>query len=92
MTSNKRILLKEIPKGKLSEDHFEQQSITEMFTAKYPGVIGNSIAVSAFAIESGESAASSNTASAWASWEYADRFDAIPGTSTWASNQSEGNR
>ena len=71
-----------------NEDHFESQSLEEMFIAKYPGKMGNSIAVSAFAIESGESAASSTTASNWASWEYADKFDAIPGTSGWAANQS----
>ena len=71
-----------------NEDHWEQQSLDEMFTAKYPGAIGNSLAISAFAIESGESAASAGTAANWAAWEYADKFDAIPGTSTWASNQS----
>ena len=71
-----------------NEDHWEQQSLEEMFTAKYPGGMGNSLAISAFAIESGESAASAGTAANWAAWEYADKFDAIPGTSTWASNKS----
>ena len=50
--------------------------------------MGNSIAVSAFAIQSGESATSSVTNSLWSGWEYAGQFDAIPGTSGWASNQS----
>ena len=71
-----------------NEDHFEQQALAEMFVAKYPGAMGNSLSISAFAIESGESAASSNTAASWAGWEYADKFDAIPGTSDWASKQS----
>lgn len=71
-----------------NEDHFESQALAEMFTAKYPGVLGNSIAVSAFAIQSGESATSSVTNTLWSGWEYAGQFDAIPGTSGWASNQS----
>ena len=71
-----------------NEDHFEAQALSEMFVAKYPGVLGNSIAVSAFAIQSGESATSSVTNSLWSGWEYAGQFDAIPGTSGWASNQS----
>ena len=50
-----------------NEDHFESQALSEMFVAKYPGVLGNSIAVSAFAIQSGESATSSVTNSLW-SW------------------------
>lgn len=70
-----------------NEDHFEQQSGLDMFVAKYPGELGNSLAVSIFAIESGESAASSNTATNWAAWDYADKFDAIPGTSDWATKR-----
>jgi len=70
-----------------NEDDFERQSISDMFVAKYPGELGNSLKVSMFAIESGESAGSVNTANHWRSWEYSDRFDQIPGTSDWAENQ-----
>jgi phage tail sheath protein FI len=70
-----------------NEDHYEQQSGLDMFVAKYPGELGNSLAVSMFAIASGESAAHPNTITNWAAWDYADKFDAIPGTSDWASEQ-----
>jgi phage tail sheath protein FI len=67
-----------------NEDHFESQTLTDSFYAKYPGELGNSLAVEIFCIESGESAASSTTASYWESWTYADQFEDIPGTSQWA--------
>ena len=70
-----------------NEEHFEAQQINDMFIAKYPGLIGSSIKVAVFAIESGESAESANTITSWNDWEYADKFDAIPGTSEWAKNQ-----
>ena len=70
-----------------NEEHFEAQVISDMFIAKYPGLIGSSIKVAVFAIESGESAESVNTITSWNDWEYADKFDAIPGTSEWAKNQ-----
>jgi len=70
-----------------NEEHFEAQQINDMFIAKYPGLIGSSIKVAVFAIESGESAESANTITSWNEWEYADKFDAIPGTSEWAKNQ-----
>jgi hypothetical protein len=70
-----------------NEEDFESQSILHMFVAKYPGLVGSSIKVAMFAIESGESAESANTIVAWDNWEYADKFDAIPGTSEWAKNQ-----
>ena len=41
-----------------NEDHFEGQVLSDMFIAKYPGELGNSLKVSMFAIESGESASS----------------------------------
>ena len=34
-----------------NEDDFERQSISDMFVAKYPGELGNSLKVSMFAIE-----------------------------------------
>jgi len=70
-----------------NEEDFESQSILHMFIAKYPGLVGSSLKVAMFAIESGESAESANTITAWENWEYADKFDAIPGTSEWAKNQ-----
>ena len=70
-----------------NEDHFEGQVLSDMFIAKYPGELGNSLKVSMFAIESGESAGSAQTATYWDSWTYADKFDQIPGTSDWAQNQ-----
>ena len=70
-----------------NENDFESQTISDMFIAKYPGELGNSLAVSIFAIESGESAGSATTISEFNSWTYADRFDGTPGTSTWASQQ-----
>jgi len=71
-----------------NEDNWESQSLSEMFVAKYPGAMGNSIAVSMFAIESGESAGSGATATYWSNWTYADKFEGIPGTSGWASDLS----
>ena len=71
-----------------NEAHFDRQTITDnMWVAKYPGDIGNSLKVSSFFIEGGESAGSTNTATYWSNWTYADRFDAIPGTSDWATKQ-----
>lgn len=70
-----------------NEEDFERSNPTDMFLAKYPGELGNSLAVSIFAIESGESAGSATTIAEFNSWEYADKFDAIPGTSTWAGDQ-----
>ena len=70
-----------------NEDHFEGQVLSDMFIAKYPGELGNSLKVSMFAIESGESASSAQTETYWENWTYADKFDAIPGTSEWAQNQ-----
>jgi len=71
-----------------NEDNWESQALSEMFVAKYPGAMGNSIAVSMFAIESGESAGSGATATYWSNWTYADKFEGIPGTSGWASDLS----
>jgi hypothetical protein len=70
-----------------NEEHFESQTVLDMFVAKYPGLLGSSIKVAVFAIESGESASTANSITAWENWEYADKFDAIPGTSEWAKNQ-----
>lgn len=58
---------------------------TEMFTAKYPGALGNSLAVSIFSNASGDSASSAQTATNFAAWQWKDKFDGVPGTSQWAS-------
>ena len=70
-----------------NETAWERSTPTEMFVAKYPGELGNSLAVSIFAIESGESAGSATTISEFNSWSYGDKFDGVPGTSTWATQQ-----
>ena len=71
-----------------NEQKWDQSTPTEMFVAKYPGALGNSLAVSIFAIESGESASSATTITKFNGWDYADNFDGVPGTSTWAQNQT----
>jgi len=75
--------------GELIENEgvWERSAQTKMFVAKYPGDIGNSLAVSIFSIQSGESAGSASTISNFDAWSYGDKFDGVPGTSTWASNQ-----
>jgi phage tail sheath protein FI len=67
-----------------NEKHFEQQDIDEMFLAKYPGEIGNSLAVKIFSRAAGTS--DSQHAQNWENWDYRDRFDNAPGTSVWAEN------
>jgi phage tail sheath protein FI len=70
-----------------NEDTWERASAPDMFVAKYPGELGNSLAVSIFAIESGESASSATTISEFNTWDYNDNFDGTPGTSSWAQSQ-----
>jgi len=70
-----------------NEADFERSTPVDMFIAKYPGELGNSLKVSLFAIRSGESAGSATTISNFNSWSYSDRFDGVPGTSDWATNQ-----
>ena len=71
-----------------NEQSFERSTPSDMFVAKYPGQLGNSLAVSIFAIESGESASSATTISEFNSWDYAGNFDGTPGTSQWAQQQA----
>jgi len=70
-----------------NEDHWERQVTDEMFVAKYPGDLGNSLAVSVFSVEAGDSASSSNHKNNFLNWTYNDLFDDVPGTSTWVENQ-----
>jgi hypothetical protein len=67
-------------------DHWEQQSISNMFVAKYPGAMGNGIAVDIFARRSGQN--DTLTESQFDGWDYADKFDTYPGTSDWATKQN----
>jgi len=71
-----------------NDKSWEGISTTETFVGKYPGSLGNSLSVSIFAIESGSNDSASATLDNWVSWPYANRFDGIPGTSTWARQQS----
>jgi hypothetical protein len=48
-----------------------------VFAARYPGDLGNSLKVSYWA---------SANATAYASWDYRDEFNGVPGTSKWTSN------
>ncbi|MEK9696695.1 MAG: hypothetical protein VW270_13110, partial [Candidatus Poseidoniales archaeon] len=68
----------------MNEKHFEQQDIDEMFLAKYPGELGNSLSVKTFARPAGVSDVQYDQL--WEDWDYADRFDEAPGTSVWAEN------
>jgi phage tail sheath protein FI len=62
-----------------NREAFDAVTFTDAFAvAKYAGELGNSISVSLCAADS----------VSFASWEYADRFDAAPGTSTYVSNLS----
>lgn len=63
----------------------QQSSIINSFTAKYPGEIGSSLAVSMFHGSAGDTA--SNTDSDFRSWTYGVQFDGPTGTSNWLENQ-----
>ncbi len=61
------------------ESTFEGQTDLQ-WVSKYPGKLGNSIAVSVFASESDQTANETN----WDAWPYREQFDSRPGTSAWA--------
>ena len=62
-----------------NREAFDDITFTDAFAvAKYAGELGNSISVSLCAADS----------VSFASWEYADRFDAAPGTSSYVANLS----
>ena len=63
----------------------QQSSIINSFTAKYPGEIGSSLAVSMFHGSAGDTEA--NTDSDFRSWTYGVQFDGATGTSNWLENQ-----
>ena len=70
-----------------NDEQWETSTSSEMFIAKYPGVLGNSLKVSIFSIQSGDSANSTETVNNFNAWAYNDNFDAQPGTSSWASEK-----
>jgi phage tail sheath protein FI len=63
---------------------WENTVSTEMFTAKYPGVLGNSLSVSIFSIANADSVGSAATVTNFNAWQWRDKFDGIPSTSDWA--------
>lgn len=58
-----------------------------MWVAKFPGELGNSIAVSICA----KSDSDSDGTTSFAAWDYTSSFDAAPGTSQWASDRNASN-
>lgn len=66
----------------------QYETITNSFTAKYPGKMGNTLSVSLFAA-SGVGGRDSARAvdSDFLTWDYNERFDNSPGTSNWVLNQ-----
>lgn len=65
------------------------QGASGNWIAKYPGELGNSLAVSIFAVADGDSAGDYSTTEAnFAAWDYAAEFAASPTTSLWAADQS----
>lgn len=78
-----------------NEDDFNIQKATLAngnsgnWIAKYPGELGNSLAVSIFAVADGDSAGDyTTTESNFSNWDYSADFDAAPATSGWADGQS----
>jgi len=71
---------------------FEQNTYSSngYWIARYPGTLGNSLAVKIFHLTSGESAGHVNAVADWAAWDYANKFDQITGTSYWATNIAPG--
>ena len=63
------------------------------FFARYPGAKGNSIEVQVCGSRTVSSTTSGYTADGrdWATWEYAEEFDAQPGTSTFVANKGGSN-
>jgi hypothetical protein len=71
-----------------NEKHFEDQTFSGLnFAAKYPGELGNSLKVSFFGVEDGDSTGSANHLNNFLNWDYQDKFDGVTGTSEWATNQ-----
>ena len=71
-----------------NENHFEEQTLSSNFVAKYPGEMGNSLTVHYFGVSDGDSVGSAGHKNKFLNWEYQDRFDDVPGTSEWASKQA----
>ena len=67
-----------------NDQEFETSTTEEMFIAKYPGALGNSLKVSMFAMGSGESAESPSHITKFENWNYSNFFDGRTKTSVWA--------
>ena len=67
-----------------NETHFEGQTLSSPWIAKYPGDLGNSISVHWFGIGNGDSEGSAAHRNAFLNWKYQENFDDVPRTSLWA--------
>ena len=72
-----------------NEKVWESITSTEMFTAKYPGALGNSLGISIFCLVDNDSAKSAQTVTNFYSWRWSESFDTTPGTSDWAESQPQ---
>jgi len=70
-----------------NKKHYDTLTLTDedgRWIAKYPGALGNSLAVSIFARTDSDGATTDSTN--FSTWSYASSFDGLPGTSDWAAN------
>ena len=65
----------------------QSETITNSFTAKYPGKMGNTLSVSLFAASGSGRDSARAVDSDFLTWDYNERFDNSPGTSNWVLNQ-----
>ena len=72
-----------------NKSHFEgqQSSLAAGFIAKYPGEMGNSLAIHWYGVQDGDSATSASHRNGFLNWAYEGNFDDVPGTSLWAELQ-----
>ena len=75
-----------------NENDWENQNLQDMFVAKYPGEMGNSISVSLFSVADGDSTGSSLTKNNFINWDHSSLFDDVPSTSNWAKQQPGNNK
>jgi hypothetical protein len=70
-----------------NEENWDAQetNIANSFTAKYPGAIGNSLAISVFAQQVNNT--TDQTETAFQTWKYKSEFLSAPGTSPWCLGQ-----
>jgi phage tail sheath protein FI len=70
-----------------NEKDWENQTLQDMFVAKYPGELGNSLSVTVFSISDGDSSGSAATKNNFLNWDQNALFDDVPATSKWVANQ-----